>query len=67
MGTTTFSKLQVGDLFDFDRSTLKPGYRLINGPFVKTSPRKYRLVGADNRPTGFEMRMGTTRVTVVRP
>lgn len=55
-----FRKLDVGTVFDFDRSTLTPGHVLAAGPWRKIARRSYR-----HAVSGMTCTVGTTGVLVI--
>lgn len=60
-GTVAFADLDIGSRFDFDREHVST--RIIVGPFVKVSARKYRLYG---QPEAKEMLLSRPSTAVVK-
>ena len=59
--TMTFQDLEIGDGFEFKRAACLSPYSLARGPWIKTSPRKYKR--ADGGP---ENPVGTVKDEVIR-
>lgn len=56
-----FADLDIGERFDFDRDSIPT--RIIAGPFVKTSPRKFR---AEGLPEAKELLLSRPGTAVIR-
>lgn len=55
-----FRKIDIGTVFDFDRSGLTPGHVLASGPWVKIARRSYR-----HTVSGMTCTVGSTGVLVI--